>query len=154
MGKQGNWLFTVPYASCESFEDIGVMLEEFRKGRDEAGLPADDDDHVFTLHTHVSESDEACQEEAKDAYDLYVRTRLYATMHTYEDILKNGICLFGSVETVTDKMVRLYEMGIRHVANLFNFGNMPRDRVENSIRLFAENVMPRVNERIGVRAAA
>ena len=71
-----------------------------------------------------------------------------------EDILKNGICLFGSVDTVTDKVVRLYEMGIRHVANLFNFGNMPRDRVENSIRLFAEEVMPRVRERVGIKAAA
>ena len=154
VGKQGNWLFTVPYASCESFEDIGVMLDEFRKGRDDAGLPAEDDDHVFTLHTHVSETEAACHEETKDAYDLYVATRLYAASHTYEDILNNGICLFGSVETVAEKVVRLYEMGIRHVANLFNFGNMPRDRVENSIRLFAEEVMPRVNERVGIKAAA
>ena len=154
VGKQGNWLFTVPYASCESFEDIGTMLAEFRNGREEEGLPADDDDHVFTLHCHVAETEEACHAETKDPYDLYVRTRLYATMHEYEDILENGICLFGSVETVADKVVRLYEMGIRHVACLSNFGNMPRDRVENSIRLFAEEVMPRVNERVGVKAAA
>ncbi len=154
VGKQGNWLFTVPYASCEGFEDIGTMLAEFRKGRADADLSFEEDDHVFTLHCHVAESDETCDAETRDPYELYVRTRLYAKEHTYDEILENGICLFGSVDTVADKMVRLYEMGIRHVACLSNFGNMPRDRVENSIRLFAEEVMPRVNKRVGIKAAA
>lgn len=154
VGLQGNRLFTVPYASCENFDDIGTMLEEFRRGRGEAGLPADADDHVFVLHCHVAEDDAACHANVKDPYDLYVRTRLYAKMHVYEDILENGICLFGSVDHVTEKMIRLYDMGIRHIGLLQNFGNMPRALVENSMRLIAEEVMPRVNAHIAKRAAA
>lgn len=154
VGRQGNRLFTVPYASCENFGDIGNLLAEFRRGRDESGNAATDDDHVIVLHTQVAETDEACHAQTKEPYDLYVRTRLYAQSHTYEDILENGICLFGSPETVADKMVQLYEMGIRHVAALQNFGNMPREQVETSIRLFAEEVMPRVQERVGIKAAA
>ncbi|MGH8741931.1 MAG: LLM class flavin-dependent oxidoreductase, partial [Burkholderiales bacterium] len=103
VGKQRNRIFTVPYASCTDFADIGRMLEEYRKGRVEAGLAPDDDDHVFTLHTHVAGSDAEARAQAKAAYDLYVDTRLYAKRHVYEDILANGICLFGSVQTVADK---------------------------------------------------
>lgn len=154
VGKQGNWLFTVPYASCEDFDDIGNMLAEFRRGREEGGHGPDDDDHVFVLHTQVAKSDEACHARTKDPYDLYVKTRLYAKMHVYEDILENGICLFGSVETVADKMVRLYEMGIRHVAALHNFGNMPMEQVKESMRLFSDEVIPRVHERVGIKVAA
>jgi alkanesulfonate monooxygenase SsuD/methylene tetrahydromethanopterin reductase-like flavin-dependent oxidoreductase (luciferase family) len=149
VGKQQNRIFTVPYASCKSFEDIGTMLDEYRRGRAEAGLAADDDDHVFTLHTYVARTDEEAREQCKAAYDLYVDTRLYAKKHVYEDILTNGICLFGSVETVTEKMCRLHEMGIRHTATLHNFGALAPELVERSMSLFAKDVMPAVARRVG-----
>jgi alkanesulfonate monooxygenase SsuD/methylene tetrahydromethanopterin reductase-like flavin-dependent oxidoreductase (luciferase family) len=144
VGRQKNRIFTVPYASCKNFEDIGIMLAEYRKGRAESGLPADDDDHVFTLHTFVARTDEEAKAQCKAAYDLYVATRLYAKRHEYEDILANGICLFGSVETVADKVARLHEMGIRHVATMHNFGAQPPALVERSMTLFAREVVPAV----------
>ena len=142
VGRQKNRIFTVPYASCRDFADIGEMLAEYRKGRAEAGLPADDDDHVFTLHTHVAASDDEARTQAKVAYDRYVDTRLYAKKHVYEDILANGICLFGSVRTVLDKMRALQAMGIRHVATMHNFGALESRLVERSMTLFAQEVMP------------
>lgn len=148
VGRQGNRIFTVPYASCRNFDDIGAMLAEYRQGRAGAGLPADDDDHVFTLHTHVAKSDEEARVQCKAAYDLYVDTRLYAKKHVYEDILANGICLFGSVDTVAEKINRLHDMGIRHVATLHNFGALAPDRVERSMTLFANEVMPAVASRV------
>lgn len=154
VGRQGNRLFTVPYASCKDFDDIGALMRDFRKGRAEAGLPTQDDDHVFVLHTYVTDSDDAARAECKEAYDLYVRTRLYAKMHVYEDILANGVCLFGSVETVTEKMCRLYEMGIRHVAFLGNFGALSQEAVERSMTRFARDVIPAMRKRLGMKQAA
>ena len=141
VGRQKNRVFTVPYASCKDFDDIGRMLEEFRKGRSEAGLPPDEDDHVFTLHTHVAASDEEAKRLAKAAYDLYVDTRLYARKHVYEDIIANGIHLFGSVATVAGKISALQAMGVRHVATMHNFGALEPRLVERSMTLFAREVM-------------
>ncbi len=154
VGKQKNRVFTVPYASCKDFADIGIMLAEYRKGRAEVGLASDDDDHVFTLHTYVAASDQEAKAHAKDAYDLYVDTRLYAKKHVYEDIIANGICLFGSVEKVVDKMCQLHDMGIRHVATMHNFGALDPALVERSMTLFAREVMPRVARRVGSTVAA
>jgi alkanesulfonate monooxygenase SsuD/methylene tetrahydromethanopterin reductase-like flavin-dependent oxidoreductase (luciferase family) len=151
VGKQKNRIFTVPYASCKDFGDIGMMLAEYRKGRAEAGLGRDDDDHVFTLHTYVGATDAEAKVQAKEAYDLYVDTRLYAKKHVYEDIIANGICLFGSVDTVAAKMCQLHEMGIRHVATMHNFGALDPALVERSMVLFAREVMPRVRERVAAR---
>lgn len=145
VGRQKNRIFTVPYASCKDFGDIGTMLAEYRKGRAEAGLPKDEDDHVFTLHTYVAKSDAEAKEQAKAAYDLYVDTRLYAKKHVYEDIIANGICLFGSPETVAEKMHRLHGMGIRHVATMHNFGALDPALVERSMSLFAREVMPQLS---------
>ena len=144
VGKQKNRIFTVPYASCKDFADIGTMLAEYRKGLADAGLKADDDDHVFTLHTYVAKTDEEAKVQAKAAYDLYVDTRLYAKKHIYEDIIANGICLFGAVETVAEKICQLHAMGIRHVATMHNFGALEPALVEHSMTLFARQVMPRV----------
>ena len=141
VGRQGNRIFTMPYVSCRDFDDIGAMLAEYRRGRLEAGLGAQDDDHVFTLHTHVAETDEQAREQCKAAYELYVDTRLYAKKHLYEDILANGICLFGSVQTVAAKVRRLREMGIRHLACLHNFGALDPRLVERSMTLLAREVM-------------
>ena len=153
VGAQGNNIFTVPYASCRDFEDVGAMLEEFRKGKSEAGQAPDEDDHVFTFHTHVAASDEEARAQCKAAYDLYVDTRLYAKKHVYEDIIANGICLFGSVETVAEKMRRLREKGIRHVATMHNFGALDPALVERSMTLFAKEVMPAASRSAGTRAA-
>ena len=152
VGFQGNRIFTVPYASCKDFADIGRMLEEYRKGRVEAGLQTGDDDHVFTLHTHVAASDDEARAQAKEAYDLYVDTRLYAKKHVYEDILANGICLFGSVETVAGKMRQLHAMGIRHVATMHNFGALDPALVKRSMTLFARDVMPALLSASSTRA--
>jgi alkanesulfonate monooxygenase SsuD/methylene tetrahydromethanopterin reductase-like flavin-dependent oxidoreductase (luciferase family) len=145
VGKQRNRIFTVPYASCKDFADIGRMMEEYRKGLAESGLQPDDDDHVFTLHTYVARSDEEAKLQAKAAYDLYVDTRLYAKKHLYEDIIENGINLFGSVESVVQKMNQLHAMGIRHVATMHNFGALDPRLVERSMTLFAREVMPAVS---------
>ena len=144
VGAQGNRIFTVPYASCKDFEDVGAMLAEYRKGRSQAELGAEEDDHVFTFHTYVAQSDEEARRQCKPAYDLYVDTRLYAKRHVYEDVLATGLCLFGSVETVAAKMRRLREMGIRHVATMHNFGALDPALVERSMTLFAKEVMPAV----------
>ena len=152
VGKQRNRIFTVPYASCKDFGDIGTMLSEYRKGRAEAGLSRDENDHVFTLHTYVSDTDASAKAQVKRAYDLYVDTRLYAKKHVYEDIIANGICLFGSVDTVARKMAELHEMGIRHVATMHNFGALDPAFVERSMVLFAREVMPRVAQRVGAPA--
>jgi alkanesulfonate monooxygenase SsuD/methylene tetrahydromethanopterin reductase-like flavin-dependent oxidoreductase (luciferase family) len=154
VGRQSNRLFTVPYASCKDFLDIGVMHTDFRRGQAEAGVAASDDDHVYTFHAYVARTDEEAREQAKAAYDLYVDTRLYAKKHTYEDIIANGICLFGSVETVAAKLCRLHDMGIRHVATMHNFGALDAKLVERSMTLLSREVMPAVQARTAKDKAA
>jgi alkanesulfonate monooxygenase SsuD/methylene tetrahydromethanopterin reductase-like flavin-dependent oxidoreductase (luciferase family) len=154
VGRQGNAIMCVPYASVDRFEEIGPMVAEFRKGRTEAGLAPADDDGLYCFHTHVAETDEACRREAADAFDLYVATRLYARKQVYGDIMRSGLGLFGSVETVADKMVRLHDMGVRHVLALQNFGLMTPELVHGSMRLMAEQVMPRVRRILEQRRAA
>jgi alkanesulfonate monooxygenase SsuD/methylene tetrahydromethanopterin reductase-like flavin-dependent oxidoreductase (luciferase family) len=152
IGKQGNNLMCVPYASLETFDQIGDLIAEYRRGKAEAGVAPSDDDAVVTLHTHVAESDDAARRDAEAAFNLYVDTRLYARKSTYDDAMANGLHLFGSVETVTERLVALHRMGVRHVSTLQNFGLLPQPLVRASMERLMREVAPRVAARTGQSA--
>lgn len=153
IGKQGNNLMCVPYASLDNFDQIEDLVAEYRRGKAEAGVVANDDDTVVTLHTHVAETDAAAQRDAEKAFNLYVDTRLYARKSTYDDAMKNGLHLFGSVETVTDKLVALHRMGVRNVSTLHNFGLLAQPVVRASMERLMREVLPRVTARVGKPAS-
>lgn len=148
VGRKGQNMMCVPYASLEGFQEIGDLIGEFRKGRQEAGAPAGENSAAVTLHTHVAETDAQARRNAEAPFNLYVDTRLYAKKSTYDDAMRNGLHLFGSADTVADKLVALHRMGVGHVMALQNFGLMPQELVASSMRRMMQEVMPRVRERI------
>lgn len=154
VGRQGRRMMCVPYASVDSFDQIEEIASEYRRGREEVGLTDHAGTMMMVMHTHVADTDQEARRVAAAPFDLYVATRLYAKSATYDDIMRNGLSLFGSVDTVADKLVRLEEIGIDHVLTLQNFGLMPGSEVERSIRMMAQDVMPRVHARIAQRLSA
>lgn len=148
VGKQGNRLFTVPYATTDNFEGVGTMIQQYQKGRAEAGMPHDDSDSIWCFHTHAAETEAELRANAAEPFDLYVRSRLYAKSQTFDDIQRSGLALFGTVDQLVDKVVRLYEMGARHISTLHNFGFMNPEIVDRSMTLFAKEVMPRAEAKI------
>jgi len=144
IGRQGNRLMAIPYATAGTFGEIGELQLAYRKGRAEGGHESCDDDSIYTLHCCVAESDEAARRIAGEAFELYVATRLYARRQTYDDVMASGLALFGSAKTVAAKVIALGRMGIPHIALLMDFGALPQERVLASMHAFAEEVMPRV----------
>ena len=110
---------------------------------------------VTALHTYVADTDEQARAEATAAFDLYVETRLYAKSQVYDDIIKSGLALFGSVDTVVDKLVRLHAMGVDHVAFVVNFGGLEDRLVRACMERISTQVIPAVKARLaaGVEAA-
>lgn len=154
IGHAGHDLVCVPYASVDGWDEIAPLVHSYHQGRAEAGLPGHSDDAVVALHTHVAESAEEVRRNAADPFGLYVDSRLYAKKQTYDDIMASGLSLFGTPDEVADKLVELYGNGVQHVMMLQNFGHMPPETVKRSMQLVAEEVMPRVNRRLGHTATA
>ena len=148
VGKQGNRILFVPYASVDSFDEIGELMSEFRRGREEAGYSDHADAAGICLHTHVAPSNAEARQTAADCFDLYVATRLYAKSANYDDVIKSGLSLFGSVETVAEKLMQLHQMGVDHVLTLQNFGLLPEADVHRSMRMMVEKVLPLVHARV------
>ncbi|MDX3895268.1 LLM class flavin-dependent oxidoreductase [Pusillimonas sp.] len=148
VGLKGHNMLCVPYGTLDKWSEMTELTSEFQRGRKEGGKPAKPGDTAFVFHTHVTETEDELREAVADSFDLYVRTRLYAKSQTYDDILASGLSLFGTPDTIADKVIELYRLGVTHVMTLHNFGHVPTAKVHRSMKLFAQEVMPRVRSRL------
>ena len=147
VGRKGQKIFTVPYASVGTFDDIAGLVEAYRNGQADGGIESHPDDILVTLHTHVGETDAEARRTAEAAFDLYVDTRLYARKQTYDDIMSSGLSLMGGVYTVRDKVAALQAMGVNHLVTLHNFGLIPVPDIEASMRRLMRDAVPAATSR-------
>jgi alkanesulfonate monooxygenase SsuD/methylene tetrahydromethanopterin reductase-like flavin-dependent oxidoreductase (luciferase family) len=64
---------------------------------------------------------------------------------TYEELLAEGYALVGSPESVTARLVQLYEqLGFGQIIGLFSIGDITHEQTITSMELFATQVMPAV----------
>lgn len=148
VGKQGNNIICVPYASLNEFSEIKNLYTDFKKGFAESGKQ--NPQGLFAFHAHVAETDDLARKNAEEAFNLYVRTRLYAKQQTYDDVMQSGLHLFGSIDTVANKIVELHKMGLDHLLLLQNFGMLDPSLVKNSMTLFIEKVKPLVESKLNL----
>jgi metal-dependent hydrolase (beta-lactamase superfamily II) len=67
--------------------------------------------------------------------------------------MQNGLHLFGSAETVANKIIALKEMGVGHVMTLQNFGMLSQQHVQASMEKLIKDVMPVVNSQSAKKRA-
>jgi alkanesulfonate monooxygenase SsuD/methylene tetrahydromethanopterin reductase-like flavin-dependent oxidoreductase (luciferase family) len=121
---------------------------------------------VVTKHVYVAPSDAAAQAGAK-APEMWYRDSFIRSLsadglegldesvyrgaeamiarlsaQTWDNLLEEAL-IIGSPETVAGKIAQLEQIGVGEVVCWMNFGGIPPDKVRRSMRLFAQEVMPR-----------
>jgi alkanesulfonate monooxygenase SsuD/methylene tetrahydromethanopterin reductase-like flavin-dependent oxidoreductase (luciferase family) len=121
---------------------------------------------VITKHVYVASTDAEAQAEAHAPEmwyrDAFIRSLAAENLHglhqsvydganamltrlrsqTWEDLLQSALVI-GSPETVAGKIADLERIGAGEVVCWMNFGGLEPEKVRRSMRLFAEEVMPR-----------
>lgn len=63
----------------------------------------------------------------------------------YGDVLTSGLSLFGTSDTVVEKLVQLSDMGASRAMTLYNFGLMLQSVVFESMHALVEDALPRAD---------
>jgi alkanesulfonate monooxygenase SsuD/methylene tetrahydromethanopterin reductase-like flavin-dependent oxidoreductase (luciferase family) len=133
---------------------------------------------IITREIYVADTDEQAQREAlpylknywnlwkrytelaeegrmPDSYDYWRKTAPRLQAMDFEELSARGLVMIGSAETVARKLIEHGQrLDLFALACVFKFGSMPQDMTLNSMRRFAEEVMPRVAATGLARAAA
>jgi alkanesulfonate monooxygenase SsuD/methylene tetrahydromethanopterin reductase-like flavin-dependent oxidoreductase (luciferase family) len=129
---------------------------------------------VVTKHVYVAPSDAEALADAKEPEmwyrDAFIRSLsadglvgLHESVYqgaeamiarlksqSWEDLVQSAL-LIGAPDTVAAKIAELEAAGTGEVACWMNFGGLAPDKVRRSMRLFAEEVIPRFRAAHGVR---
>lgn len=148
IARRGRGLFAVPYSTMKTIDDVGPLLQRYLDGRRDGGHMPDAGQAIFVFHAHVAVTDEHAEARAAAAFERYVRTRtlVYGEVPSYRSIQHTGLALFGSPSTVARRVLELRAHGVRYVALLMNFGGLDADVVADSMRRFAHEVIPLVEQ--------
>lgn len=152
VGKQGQNIMLIPYATCETKDDLKSVINEHHQGYTEAAH-AERSDIAVALHTYVSESPASARAEAEEALDRYVHSRLYAKRRSYDELEAAGLILFGDAEQVSNRIRELEAAGMNHLMILVDFGALQPERVRASLQRFAREVMPNFVESGSITAS-
>jgi len=162
-GKSGMRILTSP--NFTPIELVKENLGTYRTSLQDAGFNLNDFDYPMLQQVYVCEDPEEAIEFPRP-YALYFYERLarllpsiddldipsdyseYGKMQRnvdrvkYEYLLEHGINV-GTPEQVAERIHTLeQEAGVNYYIGWFNFGGMPPEKVEQSMKLFADKVMP------------
>ncbi len=71
--------------------------------------------------------------------------------YTIKDLMDDGTVLVGSVDTVVERLCQCHrELNLGYVIALLQFGTLSHEKTMNNIRMFGQEVIPRVKEKLGV----
>jgi alkanesulfonate monooxygenase SsuD/methylene tetrahydromethanopterin reductase-like flavin-dependent oxidoreductase (luciferase family) len=80
-----------------------------------------------------------------DSYDFWRRQAPMLHAMSFEEIIAHDMVLLGSPGTVAEAILRIASrLDLMGLAMIFKLGAMPYDMVERSMRLFGEEVVPRI----------
>jgi alkanesulfonate monooxygenase SsuD/methylene tetrahydromethanopterin reductase-like flavin-dependent oxidoreductase (luciferase family) len=157
MGSRGHAVFV---SANTPISQLRERLDLYRKARQEAGHPGPAD-IALRIPAYVAETAERARVEPEAStrhaiqYGAQELSGFAASQETaerlqhrasvpYDDLLKQRV-LYGTPEAVVDRLQEYQEeLGISSVVLEMNYGGqIPYDRVINSMRLLTEKVVPK-----------
>ncbi|MFG6116050.1 LLM class flavin-dependent oxidoreductase [Halobacillus sp. MO56] len=148
IGRMGYNIMGVPYVASDSLSSLKEILNDYKQHYIEAGHDAEKINIPLALHTYVAPTREEAIKGAEEHLNLYLDTRLYGKSAKFEDLEAREQLLIGSPEDVIERLRKYEEAGCDHIMMLMNFGGLPHEKVLESMKLVAEEVMPLFKEKI------
>ena len=161
-GEQGNYIMAIPLISSKMLDLLGVYREAWRS----AGHPGNGK-VMLAFHMFCHEDSRKAVEIARDPVNRYLQAILdsarpwvegaaskdypgYDKMYqallkeSFETQVESGAAWVGTPEQVVDQIHAYRDKVEFEVASMqVNFGHLPADAAEGSMRLFGEKVLPR-----------
>jgi alkanesulfonate monooxygenase SsuD/methylene tetrahydromethanopterin reductase-like flavin-dependent oxidoreductase (luciferase family) len=172
------WAAERRYTYCQTLTPIAAVARYFDMYREEAkraGYEAHPDQLAWSNTIYVAETDEKALREARPHMESMVNgffkmpvemllppgystiesvkrirsTKVIAKPQSVEDLVKSGVVIFGSPNTVREKLAEYQDLaGFNTSLTKTQFGTMPADMTRANTIAVAEEVLPYFRDRL------
>jgi alkanesulfonate monooxygenase SsuD/methylene tetrahydromethanopterin reductase-like flavin-dependent oxidoreductase (luciferase family) len=172
------WAAQMRYTYCQTLSPIAVVARFFQLYRDEAeraGYQAAPDQLAWSNTIYVADTDAKAMNEARphlealanrflkmptemllppgySAIDSVKRIRaakIVGKPQTIEDLVKNGVVIIGSPNTVREKLAEYQDLaGFNTSLTKTQFGTLPDDMTRANMAAVAEEILPHFRNRL------
>jgi alkanesulfonate monooxygenase SsuD/methylene tetrahydromethanopterin reductase-like flavin-dependent oxidoreductase (luciferase family) len=181
------WAAKMRYTYCQTLSPIAAVAKFFQLYRDEAekaGYEASPDQLAWSNTIYVADTDKKAMKEAKPHVEALVNyllkmptdmllppgytdtasmkrvraVKVTGKTTTIEDLVKSGVVIIGSPETVRQKLAEYQDLaGFNTSLTKTQFGTMPNEMARANMTAVAEEILPAFRDRLPqgtARAAA
>ncbi|MCL6453863.1 MAG: LLM class flavin-dependent oxidoreductase [Alicyclobacillus sp.] len=143
VARMGRPIMGIAYVNSNSRAEMADVIETYKAEYRASGFGNPDELEIpVAFHVHVADSRADAEANAKEALNLYLRTRQYGKNIQYEDLRAREQAIFGSPDEVIAQIRSYQEIGVNHFMAFMNFGGLAQSKVLRSMELFAKYVMP------------
>ena len=172
------WAAQNRYTYAQTLSPIATVAKFFQMYREEAnkaGYEASPDQLAWSNTIYVAETDEKAMREAKPHLEALVNRLLFMPIEmllppgytnfesmdrirqakivgkpqTIEDLVKNGVVIIGSPNTVREKLAEYQDLaGFNTSLTKTQFGTLPHDMVKANMEAVAQEILPHFRDRL------
>jgi alkanesulfonate monooxygenase SsuD/methylene tetrahydromethanopterin reductase-like flavin-dependent oxidoreductase (luciferase family) len=177
------WAAKMRYTYCQTLSPIAAVAKFFQLYRDEAdkaGYQATPDQLAWSNTIYVADTDKKAMREAKPHLEALVNyllkmptdmllppgysdtasmkriraVKVTGKTTTIEDLVKSGVVIIGSPETVREKLAEYQDLaGFNTSLTKTQFGTMPNEMARANMTAIAEEILPAFRDRLPQRQA-
>jgi alkanesulfonate monooxygenase SsuD/methylene tetrahydromethanopterin reductase-like flavin-dependent oxidoreductase (luciferase family) len=182
-GSTIRWAAKMRYTYCQTLSPIAAVAKFFQLYRDEAekaGYEASPDQLAWSNTIYVADTDKKAMKEAKPHLEALVNyllkmptdmllppgytdtasmkrvraVKVTGKTTTIEDLVKSGVVIIGSPETVREKLAAYQDLaGFNTSLTKTQFGTMPNEMARANMTAIAEEILPAFRDRLPQGAA-
>jgi alkanesulfonate monooxygenase SsuD/methylene tetrahydromethanopterin reductase-like flavin-dependent oxidoreductase (luciferase family) len=182
-GSTIRWAAKMRYTYCQTLSPIAAVAKFFQLYRDEAektGYEASSDQLAWSNTIYVADTDKKAMKEAKPHLEALVNyllkmptdmllppgytdtasmkrvraVKVTGKTTTIEDLVKSGVVIIGSPETVREKLAAYQDLaGFNTSLTKTQFGTMPNEMARANMTAIAEEILPAFRDRLPQGAA-
>ncbi len=171
------WAAKMRYVYAQTLAPIAQVAKVFQRYREEAdalGYQAGPEQLAWSNSIYIAETDEKALREAKPHLEAYANRFVYQPIdmllppgytsmesmkriravrtvsaeQTAEDLIKNGVVIVGSPNTVREKLAQYQDMaGFGIITTKCQFGTLPADMTRANMDAVAQEVLPYFRDR-------
>ncbi|GAB4223059.1 MAG: LLM class flavin-dependent oxidoreductase [Gammaproteobacteria bacterium] len=148
IGQQQRHMMAVPFNGYQA--DVNApqaFIKNYQHGWQTQNHSTPHGKIIMNFFCHVAESDQQARKNIAKAFGQYVLTRTSSDFSTqnpeaiYDAWLAKDLLLCGSVNTVVNKLRQLKKIGLQHIMTFQNFGAAEPEVIQQSMQLFAKEVI-------------